>query len=193
MRAEPLVAGPGVFRVQFPTAPPWQDSRPAPDAVAQPSLPPTGRPPMARWQVALVVLVGLSIVASVVVLVWSLGARREVPAAFAPGECADDVAFDGSAVTDVVKVDCAQLHQVEAFALVSMAGDTTYPGDTEVDARAAQLCRTAASAELVALDPGWQLKALRPSVDSWRDGDRTVTCFLTRASGSKTAGSISSG
>lgn len=135
----------------------------------------------------------MSLLASISLLAWNLWGNRSVPAVLEVGQCANDVVFDGSPIVEVTQVDCGELHQVEAYALVGMPEDGPYPGDEEVDGRAAQLCRTAASAELVGLDPGWQLKAIRPSVESWAQGDRTVTCLLTRASGNKTAGSITSG
>lgn len=147
---------------------------------------------MPTRQRAMIAVVAVAVVASIGVLAWTVLGQRPVAAEFAVGDCADGVAFDGTPVYEVVKVDCADLHEVEVFAEVVLAGADEYPGDTEVDARAARLCRTAASAELVALDPGWQVKVLRPSVASWEAGDRTATCFLTRASGNKTAGSITS-
>ncbi|HKJ56382.1 MAG TPA: septum formation family protein [Nitriliruptoraceae bacterium] len=178
--------------VPTPASPPWRDSRSRPAAESPVAAPPPQRR-LSTWTVVVIVVIGLSLVASLVLLAWNLWGSRPVAAVFEVGQCADDVVFDGSPVTEVIDVDCSQVHQVEVYALVGMPGDGPYPGDEEVDGRAAQLCRTAASAELVGLDPGWQLKALRPSVDSWDQGDRTVTCFLTRASGNKTAGSITSG
>ncbi len=154
---------------------------------------PPARRSMPGWQRAVIVVIAVSVVASLALLGWNLLGSRSVPPVLEVGQCANDVGFDGSPIVEVTRVDCADLHQVEAYALVGMPGDGPYPGDDEVDGRAAQLCRTAASAELVGLDPGWQLKAIRPSVESWAEGDRTVTCLLTRASGNKTAGSITSG
>lgn len=179
-------------RIPSPTSPPWRDTRSRP-VLPQESSGPDQRPPMPQWQMAIIAVVAVSLAASLGLLAWSLVGQRSVAAIFQVGECANDVPFDGTPVTEVVKVDCDQIHQVEVYALVGMPGDGPYPGDQEVDARAGQLCRTAASAELVGLDPGWQLKALRPSVESWDQSDRTVTCFLTRTSGNRTAGSITSG
>ena len=138
----------------------------------------------------MVVVVGVALATSLGLLAWTVFGQQPVAAQFAIGDCADGVVFDGTPVFEVVKVDCADLHQIEVFAEVVMPGGDDYPGDDEVDARAARLCRTAASAELVGLDPGWQVKVLRPSPSSWQAGDRTATCFLTRASGNRTAGSI---
>lgn len=174
-------------KVRMPSAPPWRDERTRPPTSPAPSTPGPSEPP--GWLLATVA--GVVIVVVAAVAWWFVLARTGgQDGALAVGTCANGVVFDGSPVETVDAVDCADLHEVEVYAVTLVRGDAQWPGDLEVEARAARACRTAAAGELAALDPGWQLKYLRPTTAGWAAGDRSVTCFVTRSSGTMTAGSI---
>lgn len=178
----------GSRRVRMPSTPPWRSGDqpdPEPSAPARP-----GNAGGTPWWLPVVVA---AVVAGIVAggLAWWIA--RPEPVAdelLAVGDCANGIPFDGSDVAAVTRVDCSRLHDVEVYATTVVRGDGPWPGDIEVETRAARACRSAATGELTALDPGWQLKFLRPTPEGWALGDRGVVCLVARTSGSRTAGSV---
>ncbi|WRZ48758.1 DUF4190 domain-containing protein [Streptomyces sp. NBC_01314] len=99
----------------------------------------------------------------------------------ARGECFDSQSgsLEGYAY-DVDIVPCAGEHDAEVFAEFSMP-DGAYPGDEAVTDAADDRCY--AQSELYAMDP-WALPAdvdvyyFTPTRQSWRYGDREITCMF---------------
>lgn len=177
-------------RVKMPTAPQWRN----PNLVVEPQVPsgpdePSGfEVPTWAWITGLVVAVA-AITTGVVL--WLVGGPTDLTERpLAVGDCAVGVPFDGSDVGAVELIDCGDLHDVEVYAVTTVRGEGDWPGAIAADEAAARACRAAAAADLAGLDPGWQVKFLRPTADGWATGDRAVTCLITRTSGTRTAGSV---
>ncbi|MHC3473459.1 DUF4190 domain-containing protein [Streptomyces sp. 7R007] len=98
------------------------------------------------------------------------------------GDCFDEPggSLEGEAY-DVDKVPCKGEHDGEVFAEFKLTGFTSYPGDDRVTEEADSRCY--ALRYDYAMD-GWAVPAdvdvyyLTPTEDSWRFGDREVTCLF---------------
>jgi hypothetical protein len=92
----------------------------------------------------------------------------------APGDSLDGLAYD------VDKVPCAEKHDAEVFAEVTMGGGS-FPGDSEVADEADDKCY--ALVDTYAMD-GWAVPDnvdvyyFTPTRQSWRLGDREITCMF---------------
>lgn len=112
-----------------------------------------------------------------------------------PGQCFDyrDVQDDeGAVVEGVFGVDCNLPHDNEVYAIVEHPGASgdLYPGDDALISFADELCYGGFEAfvgrqyELSDLEIGH----IRPSGESWDDGDRTIHCFVFQRDGEKLTG-----
>lgn len=112
-----------------------------------------------------------------------------------PGECFDyrDVQDDeGTVVEGVFGVDCNLAHDNEVFAIVEHPAGSrdAYPGDDALVSFADELCYGGFEAfvgrqyELSDLEIGH----IRPSGESWDDGDRVIHCFVFQREGEKLTG-----
>ena len=115
---------------------------------------------------------------------WVKGAARDHGSAYSltKGECFDSPngSLEGMAY-DVDKVPCTSLHDAEVFATFRMTGGADYPGDgrlTDVaDARCYAL-RYGYAMDAWAVPDDVDVYYLTPSRQSWRYGDREVTCLF---------------
>ncbi|MGW1746368.1 DUF4190 domain-containing protein [Streptomyces sp. NPDC002092] len=115
---------------------------------------------------------------------WVKGAARDHGSAYSltKGECFDSPSgsLDGVAY-DVDKVPCTGLHDAEVFATFRMPGGADYPGDGEItdaaDARCYEL-RYGYAMDAWAVPDDVDVYYLTPSRQSWRYGDREVTCLF---------------
>jgi hypothetical protein len=98
------------------------------------------------------------------------------------GECFDapDGSLEGVAY-DVDKVPCAGEHDAEVFAAFKMTGGAGYPGDGKVtdvaDARCYAL-RYGYAMDAWAVPDDVDVYYLTPTRQSWKGGDREVTCLF---------------
>ncbi|MER5374051.1 DUF4190 domain-containing protein [Streptomyces sp. NPDC002553] len=112
------------------------------------------------------------------------GAARDTSLSLVKGDCFDvpGASFDKD-VYDVDKVPCAGEHDAEVFGVVPLPGDD-YPGDSSVSDQAEGECWTLQSA--YAMD-SWSLTKdvevyhLTPTRESWKWGDREITCVFAHA------------
>ncbi|MCH5672868.1 DUF4190 domain-containing protein [Streptomyces gilvus] len=108
----------------------------------------------------------------------------------AKGECFDAPGGSLEGFTyDVDKVPCAGRHDGEVFAAFTMGRDTSYPGDADVTAVADTRCsalRYAYAMDAWAVPVDVDVYFLTPTRQSWRLGDREVTCVFGNTD--KTAG-----
>ncbi|MEU0673254.1 DUF4190 domain-containing protein [Streptomyces sp. NPDC006172] len=112
------------------------------------------------------------------------GAANNASLSLAKGDCFDvpGASFDKD-VYDVDKVPCAGEHDAEVFGVVPLPGDD-YPGDSSVSDQAKDECWTLQST--YAMD-SWSLTKdvevyhLTPTRESWRWGDREITCVFARS------------
>ncbi|MCD9873697.1 DUF4190 domain-containing protein [Streptomyces guryensis] len=115
---------------------------------------------------------------------WLKNAAHDHGSAYslAKGECFDSPSgsLEGMAY-DVDKVPCAGLHDAEVFATFRMAGGTRYPGDGKVTDAADTRCyalRYGYAMDAWAVPDDVDVYYLTPGRQSWRYGDREVTCLF---------------
>jgi hypothetical protein len=104
------------------------------------------------------------------------------------GDCYDG--GTGGTVTNVQPRSCADPHDAEVFGIAIYPGGpgAPYPGADGVEAFAAERCPVlfrdyvGIELETSVLVDGY----LTPTEDSWKEGDRSVVCFLTAAEGKLT-------
>ncbi|MFJ8006460.1 DUF4190 domain-containing protein [Streptomyces fagopyri] len=97
----------------------------------------------------------------------------------APGGSLEGVAYD------VDKVPCAGRHDAEVFADFRMSGGS-YPGDSKVVDAADTRCyalRAAYAMDAWAVPDNVDVYYFTPTRESWRAGDRTVTCMFGNTDG----------
>ena len=101
----------------------------------------------------------------------------------AVGDCLNDGGVDGE-VTTVPTVDCAELHDSEAYASVLMP-DGEFPGDAAVEDFAVAEC-TSAFGDFIGLsyeESTLSFSYYYPTAESWANGDREVLCLLVDPAG----------
>jgi hypothetical protein len=110
------------------------------------------------------------------------------------GDCFDDgdIAVGGvEEVGDVPMVECAEPHDNEVYAVVTIDSDV-FPGDIAIQSRADEVCHEAFEGfvgldyQTSTLDFGW----LVPTADTWEAGDRVVACFVYRMDLEKVTGTL---
>lgn len=105
------------------------------------------------------------------------------------GDCLNDLK-EGD-VKNVAAVPCAQPHSAEVYAEFTLTG-TTYPGEDAVVKKAEDGCSTrfeTAIATKYLEDDTIGIFYLYPSTDTWKTGDRKVSCIAEKTGGTLT-GSI---
>jgi hypothetical protein len=83
-------------------------------------------------------------------------------------------------VGDVPVIDCAKPHREEVYAVLTLSG-SKYPGETEVDDQASDMCNDKLDSMLKdddELPAGTDIYYLTPSRFSWATGDHGLTCLI---------------
>jgi hypothetical protein len=98
------------------------------------------------------------------------------------GECFDseDRSLEGTAY-DVDKVPCSGDHQAEVFANFDLKGGGGYPGDEKISEGADDKCyalRSGYAMDSWAIPDDVDVYYFTPTPESWRVGDREVTCMF---------------
>lgn len=96
------------------------------------------------------------------------------------GDCFDEL--EGSEVTSVPRVDCAEEHDFEVYAVAAMA-DEEFPGHDATVTEAGETCSDAFEVFLGlpyddALQGGYDFTSLYPTAESWKLGDREIVCSI---------------
>jgi len=166
---------------------------PGPPSYAQPATP--RRSNRRGGLVALVVLVVLVVVIGGGFLFFRDRISGDVNS-LQIGDCINEPTAT-STVTDVQHQPCNELHDGEVFLLVQdpAGGGATYPGADYFRAAARQSCLPAADAYIgTSLDASpYSVSFFYPTSDSWGNGDRILTCYLSRDDGTQITGSIKGG
>ncbi|MFF3319734.1 DUF4190 domain-containing protein [Streptomyces sp. NPDC003035] len=120
-------------------------------------------------------------------------ARSKSAFSLRKGEC---FAVDGtleSSTTDVEIVDCAKPHDGEVVGGFQVTGFDAWPGEDAIDRlaeeRCAEISSTYAMDNWAIPEHVWDYYYI-PSRQSWRTGDRTVTCALAVDDGEPLKGSL---
>ena len=113
------------------------------------------------------------------------------------GDCIELPSHAGE-VSEVQHRPCSDPHDAEIFYLfdipsVAAGGPRAYPTDDQFDGILMRQCTPAFDAYTglefdTALDFDWG--AFTPGSAGWNDGDREVTCYITRVDGAKISGSM---
>ncbi|MER7912821.1 DUF4190 domain-containing protein [Streptomyces sp. NPDC096068] len=120
--------------------------------------------------------------------------RSKSPFSLRTGQCFTDRGKLEEYTTEVTVVDCARPHDGEVTGGFKVTGFTSWPGEDAIDAIAEKRCETLNQA--YALDT-WRVPEdvwayyYLPSSQSWRFGDRTVTCAFA-TDGKPFSGSVRS-
>ncbi|MFF9015944.1 DUF4190 domain-containing protein [Streptomyces sp. NPDC014870] len=122
-------------------------------------------------------------------------ARAESTFSLRTGQCYNVDGKLEAETSDVEVVDCAQPHEGEVTGGFKLTGFTKWPGETSIDDIATKRCGDIG--EAYALD-SWAFPEevydfyYMPSRESWRVGDRTVTCAFVIDGGEPMKGSLRS-
>jgi hypothetical protein len=86
---------------------------------------------------------------------------------------------DASLVASVKRVDCAEPHKGEVYFVIEVPG-STFPGQAEV-IEYQDRCQPALEkfSPAAMADPEVGMFVLYPTAESWKRGDRVVTCIAT--------------
>jgi hypothetical protein len=130
--------------------------------------------------IAGLVLSGVWLVVAIVVVIFAivLGRGSTNAADVKSGDCLKEIP-QGGEVAFVDVVTCDQPHKGEVFEVIALP-DGEYPGESVISSYQNR-CEPALLdyAPQAAQDPRVGLYVLFPTTDSWKRGDRTVTCIAT--------------
>lgn len=148
------------------------------------SIPPAQRPvpkksPALKWGLIGALAGVLALMFVVAVAFYLIAGKDSVQAGDVKiGDCLSELP-DNSRVTFVKTVTCDEPHKGEVFTVLAMP-DGAFPGDAAVSTFTDR-CGPALTqrAPQAADDPAVSLFVLYPTADSWKQGDRTVTCIAT--------------
>jgi hypothetical protein len=170
----------------YPQQPYGQPSHyPPPPPLPYAQEPPGQYPPPPRrsrrtlyWILGIVV--GLAVLAVVAgVVIFTVVGKGVVTATDVKvGDCLKDIPSDTKVLT-VHTVSCGESHAGEVFAVLQMP-DGAFPGQPAIE-KYADRCspELATYAPAAMADEAVQLYVLYPTADTWKQGDRAVTCIAT--------------
>lgn len=112
------------------------------------------------------------------------------PFALVVGDCLN-VSELGTEITSVPTRPCAEEHEAEIYGQTLMP-DGEFPGDEGANAQADDFCYGAFQAFVGAAyeDSSLDFNYLRPTVESWKAGDREILCFVFEADGTMSTGTL---
>ena len=123
-------------------------------------------------------------VALLAVVVATAGCGGDDYVSLRAGECLPSTAeVVGTREADPPTVACSKPHKYEVYAVTTISGPRTFPGDDAVDEQAQHACYEAFEPN-VGFDPAdmpsdVKVVYLQPSESSWNDqADRDVECLL---------------
>ena len=202
---QPVAAAP--TPAEAPAPAPAEAPAPAPPAFPPPLEPPIDPQPSfaARYRERRLLLpIAAALVLTLVGAALYLLLRDDDPSPRAAGG-SGEVTFDDvrlgdctaeipEGVTLTVRVlPCNQPHEGEVYATFELSGDD-YPGATEIERFALGGCQREAVAALPPDDETlYDLVYLAPSEQTWKRGDRTVSCVLSDPTGQPLVGSVVAG
>ncbi|MEU3602410.1 DUF4190 domain-containing protein [Streptomyces sp. NPDC006798] len=100
---------------------------------------------------------------------------------------------DGEEVSEVRVVDCAEPHEAEVTGVFKLEGYDSYPGDEALTPVAEGRCTAVDRAYALddwAIPPTMERYFLTPTAESWKLGDRRVTCSYATEGGKKVKVSV---
>lgn len=180
----------------FPPPPPGNFPPPPPQPYSDPygrSYPPPQPPPpprKTRWGLIIALILGVVVLmVGALLTVVVIANKDELTAIFDPdtvdaadvglGDCLSAIPADASLVSSVKTVACSEPHKGEVYYVAAVPGDE-FPGETAI-IEYQDKCEPAlrAFSPSATTDPEVGMFVLYPTADSWKRGDRTVTCIAT--------------
>jgi Septum formation len=145
----------------------------------QPAFPPPAVAKPGGKRAAVIVVVLIAFLGVVLWMVKDNGNADDLKV----GDCFD--VPSETTVTTVTHHGCTEPHTAEVFHVVEFSGSDmttplTFVIDNFVDTACTPVFATYTGTELAAstdLTYGW----FYPTVDGWQNGDRTITCYITKA------------
>lgn len=108
------------------------------------------------------------------------------------GDCFDEP--DADEVADVTTVPCAQPHDLEVYLTFTlpMDDDAPFPDDATLESHVDDTCLPAFDTFVgqAFAESDLDVFTFEPTVESWAEGDRAVTCAVWTMDGSKLEGSV---
>ncbi|WP_395308511.1 septum formation family protein [Mycobacterium sp. AMU20-3851] len=173
----------------FPPPPPGNFPPPPPLPYGQ-SHPPPPPPGKTRWGLIIALVLGaVALLVGALVTVVLIANKDELTEIFDPdavdaadvglGDCLSAIPADASLVSTVKTVDCSEPHKGEVYYVATVPGDE-FPGETAI-IEYQDKCEPAlrAFSPSATADPEVGMFVLYPTADSWKRGDRAVTCIAT--------------
>lgn len=114
----------------------------------------------------------------------------------AVGDCFDPPTEE-SVVAEVQRHPCSDAHSGEVIYVGSYptADDASFPGDAAFIDHIRAVCVPAFEAYTgldYESDPTWDFGYFTPTADGWAEGDKGISCHVTRIDGAATTGSVRS-
>jgi uncharacterized Tic20 family protein len=164
---------------EHPTAAP----QPYPPQVGyHPPIPPPNSNSNSNSKRVVFILLGVILVIAIVGGVVSsvtAGKGTVVATDVAVGDCLKDIPDNNQLVATVQTVACQEPHAGEVFGVLNMP-DGDFPGQAAIDAFADNCSPALANYSPNAItDDSIQLSVIFPTAESWKQGDRAVTCIAT--------------
>jgi hypothetical protein len=178
--------------------PPPQNDAPGPDPAADwsPAPPPVAPPPVAPPPAAAPAAsppskTRLYIIGAVALALLAAGAyaisQNQSASDLVTGQCFDEPSASVD-ITTVVKHACTEEHDAEVFHVVDYTGGDAFPISLSLDRFIDESCVPAFATyvgEPYETATDFNLGYFYPDRDSWDKGDRTFTCYVSRADGAK--------
>lgn len=162
----------------------WSASPP----VAPPAAPPTAPPaPPAKPPSKVRTYITFGVIAVIVAVLAFFISQNQNAADLAVGQCFDEPASD-TGITTVVKHACTEAHDAEVFHVVEYTGGDAFPISLSIDSFIDDTCVPAFGTyvgEAFDTATDYALGYFYPDRDAWDDGDRTFTCYVSRADDAK--------
>ena len=160
---------------------------PPPTEAAPPLAPPAQKPPSKTrtyitWAViAVVVAIGAYFIS-----------QNQSASDLAIGQCFDEPAQE-TGITTVVKHACTESHDAEVFHVVEYDKGDAYPVSLSLDSFIDETCVVVFGTyigEPFETATDFELGYFYPDREAWDKGDRTFTCYVTKADNSKLTQSV---
>ena len=162
--------------------PPPPGAYPPPDAYGAPPPPGYYGPPpkKTRWGLIIGLVAGVvaMLIIAAIVVVAIIGKGRVTATDVKVGDCLKEIPTSTRVMT-VHTVGCDESHAGEVYAVLLMPAGS-YPGQTAIESY-----QNKCEPELASYSPGAmtddsvQMYVLYPTEETWKQGDRAVTCIAT--------------
>jgi Septum formation len=180
-----------------PGAPADWSAQPAPAPATEPPTvaPATPPPPAAKPPSKIRTYITFGVIAVIVAVLAFAISQNQSASDLAIGQCFDEPAND-TGITTVVKHACTEGHDAEVFHVVEYTGGDAYPISLSLDGFIDDTCVPQFATYVgqpYESATEYNLGYFYPDREAWDDGDRTFTCYVSRADDAKLTQTVKSG